>query len=101
MRSIPAVLVELADSLGMSPGGHGRRSRDGSFSRTEVARLLRIAQVLNVAQRLFGSRVRGLQWLTHRNRALRFDTPLSQLETAAGTKRVNALLDRIDGGAFP
>ncbi len=100
MGASPHELIELADSLGMIVGNHGRRNFDGSFSRAETARLLRVAQVLEVAQRLFGDRSRGLQWLKHENRALSFATPLSELETSVGTRRVIALLRRIDGGAF-
>lgn len=93
-------LCELADSLGMAVGTHGRRQGDGRFSRAETARLLRIEHVLSLAQRLFGDRNLGLRWLTHHNRALRFQTPLSLLETSAGTERVIALIRRIDSGAF-
>ncbi len=93
-------LSELADALGMEEGSYHRRSRDGTFSRAERSHLLRVARVLDAAHRLFGDRPRGLAWLKHRTRALSFQTPLSQLETAAGTERVLALLGRIDSGGF-
>ena len=93
-------LVELADALGMVVGHRGRRSFDGRFSRAETTHLLRVAHVLGVAQRLFGDRTRALEWLKHENRALRFATPLAELETGVGTERVIALLRRIDAGAF-
>jgi putative toxin-antitoxin system antitoxin component (TIGR02293 family) len=100
MSAMSVELTELADSLGMVVGNHGRRNRDGSFSRAETARLLRVAHVLDLAERRLGDRTRGLQWLKHQNRALSFATPLSLLETRVGTERVIALLDRIGGGAF-
>jgi putative toxin-antitoxin system antitoxin component (TIGR02293 family) len=91
-------LLELADLLRFRPGVRGTDC--ARFSRSEVARLLRIAEVLDQAQRLFGDRNRSLQWIKHENRALGFKTPLAQLETSAGTKRVLALLRRIECGGF-
>ena len=101
MVSVTSVqLAELASSLGIIVGPHGRRNCNADFSRSETTRLLQIAEVLHQAQRLFEDRDRGLQWMKHRNRALGFKTPLAQLETNAGTKRVLALLNRMEGGRF-
>ena len=83
MGSTVLELAELSESLGMIVGAHGRRSPDGNFSRAETMRLLRIAGVLDLAQKVLGDRHRGLRWLTHPNSALRFHTPLARLETAA------------------
>jgi putative toxin-antitoxin system antitoxin component (TIGR02293 family) len=93
-------LAELASSLGLAVGFHGRRNCNADFSRSETTRLLRIADVLHQAQRLFGDRERGLQWMQHQNRALGFKTPLAQLETSQGAKRVLALLCRMEDGRF-
>ena len=98
MGSTILELADLSESLGMIVGVHGRRSPDGSFSKAETMRLLRIARVLDLAQKVLGDRHRGLQWLQHPNSALRFQTPLSQLETGLGNKQVVALLHRIDAG---
>ena len=97
--STHARLTELAESLGISAGPSNRR-RDGKLSRAEKNRLLRIAYVLERAERLLGNRDRGLEWLKHPNRALRFTTPLFQLETSAGTERVLDVLGRMGTGAF-
>lgn len=94
-------LAELADSLGMVVGAFDRSDHDPRLSRSETSRLLRIADVLDQAQRLLGDRARGLQWLKHQNRALGFKSPLVQLETSAGTKRVLALLHKLERGRFP
>jgi putative toxin-antitoxin system antitoxin component (TIGR02293 family) len=96
----PFDLAELADTLDEAVGRHAQRNASRRFSRSEISRLLRIEKVLGRAQRLFGDRRRALQWLTHRNRALQFESPLFHLETNAGAERVMALLSRIDDGAF-
>jgi putative toxin-antitoxin system antitoxin component (TIGR02293 family) len=93
-------LAELADSLGLDVGSHGKKSGNADFSRSETTHLLRIVDVLDQAQRLFGDRCRGMQWIKHQNRALNFKTPLTQLKTSAGTKRVLALLHRMEAGRF-
>jgi putative toxin-antitoxin system antitoxin component (TIGR02293 family) len=93
-------LATLADSLGIDVRSSGQGNRNAAFSRSETTHLLRIADALDRAQRLFGDRNRGLQWIKHQNRALSFETPLAQLETSAGTKRVLALLRRMEAGRF-
>jgi len=93
-------LADLADSLGIATGPCGSRNRNADLSRSETMRMLRIVDVLDQAQRLFGDRNRVLQWMKHENRALSFYTPLSQLETNSGTKRVVALLRRMEAGRF-
>lgn len=96
----PLQLVELTDSLGLAIGPPGQRSCNADFSRSETSHLMRIAGVLDQAQRLFGDRNRGVLWMKHQNRVLGFKTPLEQLETRAGTRRVLALLHRLEGGEF-
>jgi putative toxin-antitoxin system antitoxin component (TIGR02293 family) len=96
----PFQLAELADSLGIGAASHGKKSCDANLSRSEMTYLLRAIDVLDQAQRLFGDRGRGLQWIKHQNRALNFKTPLTQLKTSAGTKRVLALLHRMEAGRF-
>jgi putative toxin-antitoxin system antitoxin component (TIGR02293 family) len=93
-------LAELASSLGIAVGLHGRRNCNADFSRSETTHLLRIADVLHQAQRLFGDRDRGVQWMQNQNRALGFKTPLAQLETNKGTRRVLELLRRMENGRF-
>ncbi|MPZ45689.1 MAG: DUF2384 domain-containing protein [Betaproteobacteria bacterium] len=100
MTITPLELAELAESLGMAVRPLDRRTAAAGFSRSQTRHLLRISHVLEQAQRLFGDRARGLEWLKHQNRALSFDTPLAQLETRVGAKRVLALLRRIDDRMF-
>jgi uncharacterized protein (DUF2384 family) len=96
----PFQLAELADSLGIGARSNAKDSGSADFSRSETTYLLRAIDVVHLAQRLFGDRDRGLQWIKHQNRALNFKTPLMQLKTGAGTKRVLALLHRMEAGRF-
>ena len=93
-------LAELAHSVGIGAASSRNEICNVTFSRSETTHLLRIADVLDQVQRLFGDRTRGLQWIKHQNRALSFKSPLNQLETSAGTKRVLALLRRMEAGRF-
>ena len=93
-------LTDLADSLGLFSNARDRRDCAPRFSRSETTRLLRIADVLARVERLLGDRNRGLQWIRNENRALDFKSPLAHLETIAGTKRVLALLRRMEDGRF-
>jgi len=92
--------AELAGSLGLSEGALERRKCNGGFSRAERIKLVRIAHVLERAQRVLGDRVRGLEWLRQPNRALYFRAPLSLLGSKADTQRVFAALARIEDGGF-
>jgi len=92
--------AELAGSLGLSEGTLDRRKRDGGFSRAERNKLVRIAHVLDRAQRVLGDKTRGLEWLKHPNRALYFRAPLALLGSKTGTQRVFAALARIEDGGF-
>jgi putative toxin-antitoxin system antitoxin component (TIGR02293 family) len=86
--------------VGIGAASNRKEICNPTFSRSETTHLLRIADVLDRVQRLFGDRSRGLQWIKHQNRALHFKSPLTQLETGAGTKRVLALLSRMEAGRF-
>jgi len=68
--------------------------------RPPSARLVRLMRVARLAEEVLGSREKAIGWLHDPNRALGNDTPLSQLDTARGARRVEALLGRLAHGVY-
>jgi len=92
--------AELSLSLGISESALEQRRLNGKFYRSEHAKVVRIALVLERAQRVFSDRAQGLTWLKHPNRVLFYSAPLDLLGSKAGLQRVLAALSRIEDGSF-
>lgn len=99
----PAVEVNPADVaryLGLSTPGFQRRLLADRFTRDHRSKLLRLATVLERAQRVLGGRARAVTWVTSNNRALGFSPPLALMGTRPGAARLLELLLRIETGRF-
>lgn len=77
-----------------------RRKKEGRLNREESDRIYRFAHVMARAQEVLGEREKALRWLRKPNRALGHETPLSRLDTELGTRQVEAVLGRLEYGAF-
>lgn len=77
-----------------------RRQAEGkALSETETDRVLRIARVASMAERVLGDAEKATRWLSKENRMLGAK-PLELLATDMGTHEVEAELNRIEMGDF-
>jgi len=77
-----------------------RRSRREKLTTEESDRVLRLLRVISLAESVYSSRERALQWLRTAHPRLEGRTPLSLLTTDTGSRMVEQLLVQIDEGFF-
>ena len=77
-----------------------RRSRREKLTIEESDRVLRLLRVLSLAESIYETRERALQWLRRENPRLDGRAPLSLLTTDTGSRLVEQLLGQIDEGYF-
>lgn len=77
-----------------------RRSRREKLTVEESDRVLRVIRVLSLAESVYGSRPRALEWLRRTHARLDGRSPLSLLKTDTGSRIVEELLIQIDEGMF-
>lgn len=77
-----------------------RRSRREKLTVEESDRVLRVIRVLSLAESVYGSRPRALEWLRRAHARLDGRSPLSLLKTDTGSRIVEDLLIQIDEGMF-
>jgi putative toxin-antitoxin system antitoxin component (TIGR02293 family) len=70
----------------------------GLLTKTQSDRAFRIANVTLLANRVFGDITKAFLWLRRENQLLDGKTPISSLETEAGSRAVEDILIRIDHG---
>ena len=86
--------------VGASPRTMARRKTGRVLSPTESDRLYRVARVTLQAEDTLGSLEKARSWLRRPNQALGGDTPIGQLDTEIGERRIEHLLGRIDNGIY-
>jgi len=77
-----------------------RRSRREKLTMDESDRVLRMIRVLSLADDVYGSKERALQWLRRPLARLDGRAPLSLLKTDTGSRIVEEMLVQIDEGMF-
>jgi putative toxin-antitoxin system antitoxin component (TIGR02293 family) len=92
--------LELMPVIGIAPRTALRRQKEGFLKPDEADRLLRVGRVFEEATRVFGSEAKAARWLSLKSVALSDATPLSLLDSDAGTQAVTDELTRIDFGDF-
>jgi len=75
-----------------------RRSRRERLTVEESDRVLRVARLLSLAESVYESRERALEWLRRIHPRLRNRTPLEMSKTDTGSRIVEELLAQIDEG---
>lgn len=78
-----------------------RRRATGRLTTDESERILRVAQVYDMAVEVFGSQKKAESWLKRPARGLGGKIPLEYADTNLGAHEVINLLGRIDQGIFP
>ena len=77
-----------------------RLDAGASLSPTASDRLGRMLRVLDHARAVFDERRDTVDWLSTSNDALSGASPLSLMHTAAGARRVDAVLTRLEFGVY-
>jgi putative toxin-antitoxin system antitoxin component (TIGR02293 family) len=71
------------------------------LDRAASERVVRVADIIRIAEETFGDREAATGWLKTANLALNGATPLSMLDTEPGAAEVRRILSAINyGGAF-
>lgn len=78
-----------------------RRRQTGRLKTDESERILRLAQVYDMAFDVFGEQKKAESWLKKPARGLGGKIPLEYADTDLGAHEVINLLGRIDHGVFP
>ena len=77
-----------------------RRSRREKLTIEESDRLLRVIRTVSLAESVYGTRERALEWLRKPHPRLQGRAPLWLLNTDIGSRIVEELLVQIDEGMF-
>lgn len=77
-----------------------RRSRKEKLSSVETDRALRVARIVGLADRVFGSRAKALLWLRSQDDRLDNRTPMQMLVNESGGRLVESMLWQIDEGIY-
>ena len=92
--------AELARALDIPERTLARRKKEGTLSRDESGKLVRLARVVERAAEVFEDGPAALDWLKHANASLGGASPLSLLDTDLGAVAVHNALGRIEHGVF-
>ena len=105
--SLPAVAAsldldrgDLSRLLNLPARTLARRKVARRLQFDESDRLFRVARVGALAAATLGSWEKAVRWLHQSNRALSGEEPLRELDTDAGSRRVEDLLVRIQYGIY-
>lgn len=77
-----------------------RKSRKEKLSSVETDRALRVARIVDLADRVFGSRSKALLWLRSVDDRLDNRTPMQMLVNESGGRLVESMLWQIDEGIY-
>ena len=99
-KTIHVTQSELAVALGIPERTLARRKKEGMLNSEESTKLVRLARVVERAEKVFENLDAALDWLKSPNAALSGTTPLSLLDTDIGAESVLDTLGRIEHGVF-
>lgn len=77
-----------------------RKARKEKLSSVETDRALRVARIVDMADRVFGSRIKALLWLRSVDDRLDNRTPMQMLVNESGGRLVESMLWQIDEGIY-
>lgn len=77
-----------------------RRQRGEALSLEESERAYRTANVLALAEVIFGSRAKAFSWMSTPKRRFDGETPIDLLDTEVGARLVEEVLIQVDEGYF-
>jgi putative toxin-antitoxin system antitoxin component (TIGR02293 family) len=90
----------LLDLIAVSRRTATRRKQEGFLKPTEADRLLRVARLVELAARIFGSEDKASRWLNTSHPMVGDAPPVTLLDSDAGAQLVSDELTRIDFGDF-
>jgi putative toxin-antitoxin system antitoxin component (TIGR02293 family) len=99
-KTLHVTQSELAAALGIPVRTLARRKKEGMLNSEESTKLVRLARVVERAEKVFENLDAALDWLKSPNAALSGATPLSLLDTDIGAESVLDTLGRIEHGVF-
>lgn len=100
-QALDVNVVSLSNFMAISERTLARRRKARKRLRPEESdRVYRLARILARATEVFSGSEKASRWLSRPNRALGGETPLSLLDTDAGTQEVEAVLGRIEDGVY-
>jgi len=70
------------------------------LSHEEADRVVRVAQIVALAEHVFGNRDKALSWLRSTDDRINERTPLSLLRTESGGRLIENMLWQIDEGVY-
>ena len=100
LKAAPDARDSLNDVLKMSPRTLTRRRGEGRLSPAESDRLYRVVALYALAADVLGSVEAADEWMTSPAVALNDAAPLDYSRNAAGAKRVERLLLRLEHGVY-
>lgn len=100
IEELDATRTEVLPTLRIARRTMQRRRLSGRLLPEESERVYRLAKILAFAESVFGTKEGARHWLNAPNRALGNVSPLSLLETEAGTDEVTNVLGRIEFGVY-
>jgi putative toxin-antitoxin system antitoxin component (TIGR02293 family) len=77
-----------------------RKARGENLTPVETERAVRVARAIALAEEVFGNRETALLWLRHSSGRLGERTPMSLLNTEAGSRQIEAMLHGIAHGIY-
>lgn len=77
-----------------------RKARKERLSSVETDKALRMARIVGLADRVFGSRTKALLWLRSADDRLDHRTPMQMLVNESGGRLVESMLWQIDEGIY-
>lgn len=100
-RALDTNLTLLSRFMAISERTLARRKKARQQLRPDESdRIYRLARILARAEEVLGDQAKAARWFSRPNRALGGDSPLSLLDTDAGTQEVEAVLGRIEDGVY-
>lgn len=100
IEELDATRAEVLPTLRIARRTMERRRVTGRLLPEESERVYRLAKILALAESVLGTKEKARHWLNAPNRALANVSPLSLLETEAGTDEVTNILGRIEFGVY-
>jgi putative toxin-antitoxin system antitoxin component (TIGR02293 family) len=99
-KALQVTQSELAAALGIPERTLARRKREGTLNSEESAKLVRLARVVERAEKVFDHLDTALDWLKSPSAALSGAVPLTLMVTDIGAESVLDTLGRIEHGVF-
>lgn len=84
----------------ISPRTWARRIKEHRLSPEESDRIAMIERMIDFTEDVFGDKSKAHLWLRKPNRAIENQIPLNLLQSEAGTRLVETLLERIQHGIY-